>query len=71
MKPTGLFNTITGEPIMQAEESDLALSKDWDELSLEEKADFLSFLKYPFLNKDVEPGMKVKWEYFQKKNGYR
>lgn len=68
MKPTGTFNKVTGEEIMQVEESDLDFSKDWDQLSLDQKADFLSFLRYPFLNKDVEPSIKVKWEYFQKKN---
>lgn len=52
MKPTGLNNPFTGEPMMQIEESDIDFSINWSDLSLEQKADFCSFTKVPFLNKD-------------------
>lgn len=71
MKPTGKINKFTGEEILQAEESDLDLSKDWEELSINQKADFLSYLNFPFLNKEVEPTIKRKWEDLQKHRGYK
>jgi len=68
MKPTGLNNPLTGEPMMQVEESDLDFSLNWDDLSLEKKADFCSFIQAPFLNKQNEDIIKDRWEYYQSKD---
>lgn len=55
MKPTGLINPITGNEILQCEESDIHFwNKEWNELSYIEKCDFLSLKSIPFLNKQVE-----------------
>ena len=61
MRPTGLKNQFTGEEIMEIERSDLDFSKEWDQLSLDEKANFCSFIKMPILNKITEPGIKDMW----------
>lgn len=68
MKPTGRKNPITGEEVMQAEESDCDFTKKWEDLSLEEKATFLSLIKTGYLNKQNEPIVKQWWEYYQKKH---
>lgn len=53
MKPTGKINPITGDEILKAEESDITfLDKEWNELSDNEKATFLSFLDVRFLSKE-------------------
>ncbi len=55
MIPTGKTNRITGEPIMQTERSDVPWSKTWEELTDIEKTHFLSYMKFGFLNKEIEP----------------
>ena len=55
MKDTGRKNPITGEAIMQAERHDVPWRKTWEELSDVEKCHFLSYMKFGFLNKEVEP----------------
>lgn len=61
MRPTGIINQVTGEEILEIERSDLDFTKEWDQLSLDEKADFCSFIKIPFLNKDIEPSVVAMW----------
>lgn len=47
---TGKINPISGEEILQFEESDITFwEKDWEELTLDQKADFCSLIKTPFL----------------------
>lgn len=50
MKHTGKINPITGEEILQIEESDITFwDKEWSDLTLNQKADFCSFIKMPYL----------------------
>ena len=65
---TGKLNKITGEEILQAEEKDNDFSKNWEELTIEQKATFCSFMRIGFLNKDVEPKIKAQWEYYNEKH---
>jgi hypothetical protein len=68
MKQTTLKNPFSGEFLMEIEESDMDFSLNWDDLSLEQKADFCFFIKAPFLKEGIEPLLKIQWEYFQSKN---
>lgn len=43
------------------EESDFDFSMDWEELSYDKKADFLSFMKIPFLGKCNEHTVEALW----------
>lgn len=54
MKPTGKTNPITGDEIMQAEVGDINWEKEWSEMALEDKANYLSYKGIGFLNRDVE-----------------
>lgn len=51
--------------IVILQESDFNFSKDWEQLTVNEKADFLSFMEIEFLNKNNEPEVKKIW------NGYK
>ncbi len=57
MKPTGKFNPITGEEIMQIEFNDIDFwHKDWDELTDIEKTTYMSYKGIQFLgdsNRDL------------------
>jgi hypothetical protein len=66
MKPTGKYNRITGEEIMKSEHHDVPWEKTWEELTDVDKVHFMSYMNYQFLNKDVEPAMKVRYEYLRK-----
>jgi hypothetical protein len=69
MKPTGKLHPIFGHEIMEIEEHDIKWqNKEWEELTLNEKGDFLSFIKAPFLNKDIEPMFIKKYKYYRDKN---
>ena len=50
------------------EESDFDFSMDWEELSLDKKAEFLSFMKIGFLNKDNEHTVEALWFSYKAKN---
>jgi hypothetical protein len=47
MKPTGRFNPL-GDEIMQIEVTDIRWDKKWEDLDLNEIADFCSLIKIPF-----------------------
>jgi hypothetical protein len=73
MKPTGRFNPITKEEILQVEEHDIDFWHiDWDDLSLEQKATICSFLEIGFLATRGEFKndhlVKSRYEYYQLKN---
>lgn len=69
MIKTGKLNPITGEEILQCEESDINFwDTNWDDLELGQKADFCSFIKAPFLGKQNEEYVKNWYEYYQQKN---
>lgn len=69
MKPTGKFNPITKDEILQVEEHDITFwNKSWSELELTEKADFCSFIRAPFLGKQNEEFVKHWYKYYQAKN---
>lgn len=61
------LHPFTGEEIeiVILQESDFNFSKEWEELSWDEKADFLSFMEIQFLNKHNESEVKKIW------NGYK
>lgn len=54
MISTGRFNKFTEQEILQAEETDVNWTKAWEDLTLEEKANFCSYARIPLLNKDIE-----------------
>jgi len=60
MKPSGTFNPL-GDEIMIVEESDMNFSKNWEDLSIDEKANFCSYMKIGFMNSEVEPTIKFQW----------
>ena len=69
MKPTGKFHPIFRHEIMELEEHDIKWqNKEWDELTLEEKANFCSFAKIPMLNEDTKEYTIKKYIYYRDKN---
>lgn len=73
MKATGKFNPITGDEIHSVEESDINFwDTDWDNLSLDQKAQFCSFVGVGYLatQGEFKNDDKVKdvYEYYQQKN---
>lgn len=69
MKPTGRLNPLTKEEILQIEESDINFwDTKWEDLNINQKAEFCSLMKADFLNKDNEHRLKSMYEYFQMKN---
>ncbi len=53
MISTGKFNPITGQEILKAEEHDIDFwDKDWEVLSLNEKAIYLNYRGINFLSDD-------------------
>jgi hypothetical protein len=69
MKPTGRINPLTKEEILQIEESDINFwDTKWEDLNINQKAEFCSLMKVDFLNKDNEHRLKRMYEYFQMKN---
>lgn len=68
MIATGKFNTITGQEIIQIEEHDFDWNKNWNELTLDEKANFCSFIKQSFLTKSIEHKIIEKYNFYQSKN---
>lgn len=68
MKPTGKHNKFTGEEIMQVEEHDIAWHKEFDELSFDEKANFLSFIEVLFLSNGNRSYVEERYSYFKAKN---
>ena len=61
MKPTGKFNPL-GDEIMQAELTDVAWDKNWEDLTLSEKATFCSFAHIGFLSKENDEWVKRNFE---------
>jgi hypothetical protein len=73
MKLTGKLNPITKEEIFRVNEQDINFwNKNWDDLTLDEKATFCSFIEAPFLATKGEFKndhiIKDRYEYFQMKN---
>jgi hypothetical protein len=69
MIKTGKINQITGDEILQIEESDIDFwDTNWEELTLEQKADICSLIKAPFLGKQNEDAIKGWYEYYKLKN---
>lgn len=63
---TGKFNPITGEEILQIEESDITFwEKEWEDLTIEQKADFCSLIKAPFLATSNEEIIKRRYRYYR------
>lgn len=51
MKPTGKFNKLTGNEIMEIEHSDIDFWEiPWNELTLEQRCMYLSYRNIKFLN---------------------
>lgn len=48
------------------EESDFNFYQNWDELSIDKKADFCSFLKHPTISRETVS----MWEYYQLKEKF-
>ena len=70
MIPTGKFNPITGEEFLRAEELDIKFwEKEWEDLTLEEKATFCSFIRAPYLASKGEhanePIIKSRYQYWR------
>jgi len=69
MKKTGKINPITGEEILKAEEHDIDFwDVKWEELSIEQKATFCSFIGALFLGKQNEEHIRARYNYFKLKN---
>ena len=69
MKPTGKTNPITGDEILQAEEHDINFwETKWQDLTIEQKATFCSFIGAQFLGKQNEAHVKARYGYFRLKN---
>lgn len=69
MKSTGKFNPITGKEIFKAEEHDIDFWElDWEDLDIEQKTTFLSFIGAPFLGKQNEEYVKGRYEFHSLKN---
>lgn len=61
---TGKINYVTGEEILQIEESDITFwEKKWEELTIDQKADFCSLIKVPFLATSNEEILKRRYNY--------
>lgn len=54
MKPTGKINPITGDEIMQFEEYDIDWNINWEDMTIEQKAGFCSFMEIRFLSLEGE-----------------
>jgi hypothetical protein len=75
MKPTGRKNPL-GEEIFEIEESDINFwENEWEDLSLDQKADFCSFIKMPYLatsgefnNEHVVKSQYRYWRFNNKNN---
>jgi len=69
MKPTGRINPLTQEEILQAEEQDIEFwNLKWEELSLEQKAIFCSFLGISFVSTKGDLNkIKARYNYFRLK----
>ncbi len=66
MKPTGKkfpdWHPNAGDEIMQIEKADITFwDKEWKDLTIDQKGDFLSYKKIPFLNKDMESSIVILW----------
>ena len=69
MKPTGRFNQFTNQEIMQVEEHDILWRPiEFEELSDNEIAEFLSFINVGFYSKENKWLVKDMWEYYRDKN---
>jgi hypothetical protein len=69
MIKTGKINHFTGEEILRAEESDIKFfDTDWNDLTIEQKATFCSFIQVGFLGKSNEEEVMCLYEYYQLKN---
>lgn len=69
MKPTGRINPITGDEILRAEETDIDFWKTkWEDLTLEQKAVFCSFIGALFLGKQNETHVKARYGTYRLKN---
>ena len=73
MKPTGKINPITGDEILKVEEHDISFwYKEWDELTIDEKAMFCSFIEVGYLATHGEfaneDKVKDMYEYYATKN---
>lgn len=69
MKATGRFNKITGQEIMEIEEHDIIWTeKEFHELSDNDKADFLSFIKVKFLSDHNNSQVAKYYNYYRDKN---
>lgn len=66
MKPTGKINPITGEQMFRAEPQDIVFwDEAWEDLTLEQKAIFCSYIEAPFLGPQNEDVVKHKFEIFK------
>lgn len=69
MKPTGKTNPITGVEIFQAEEHDIMFwETKWEDLTIEQKAMFCSFIGAQFLGEQNEKHVRARYNYFKLKN---
>ena len=70
MKSTGRYNPITGDEIFRAEEHDITVwDKAWEDLTIDEKAMFCSFIEAPYLASkgefNNESKIKARYDYFK------
>lgn len=69
MKPTGKINPLTGNEILRAEESDIDFwDTKWDDLLIDEKAMFCSFIRADYLGKQNNDALRDRYEYYALKN---
>lgn len=69
MISTGKINQFTGEEIMQVEEHDINWRDvEFEDLTDNEKGDFLSFIKAPFYGKQNKEEVSFWWDYYKTKN---
>ena len=67
MKPTGRFN-LAGDEIMQIEEHDIDWSINWEDMTINQKANFCSLRKIGFLGKDNEEYVQTLYLFQQARN---
>ncbi len=69
MKATGRINIFTGEEILRVEEDDIDFwSTKWEDLTVHQKAMFLSLIEAAFLAEQNEAHVKARYGYFSLKN---
>lgn len=69
MIKTEKINQITKEPIMKMEESDIKFwHKKWDDLTIDEKADFLSVIGEGYLNESNQIKVSLLYMSYRERN---